>query len=174
MLRLVIALAVCATAPSAWAITKCTQNGSTWYQDNPCPAGAASTNMAGGSAPTFMSPEAAPAGYAPPVTTLSEPAAPLPAPPAHLPLQVLREEAQRCLDWYKKLKPELGAVALGDFTKDGRVVTISIPMQQSYVNAQTYAVVNTSSIKNASCEIYNNRLDDSWTRIHAKRGGWID
>ena len=77
------------------------------------------------------------------------------------------------MDWYRKLRPELTGVVTGDFTKEGRVVSIVIPIQQNYLNVYRVLVQNTG-YKTASCEIYNGKLDDGWTRIHAKRGGWID
>lgn len=77
-----------------------------------------------------------------------------------------------CLAWYQKemqLPPDTRYL---DFTKDQRVLTITIPVRASIVNP--FGIVTESTYnKQASCEINGGRLDDSWTRIHAKRGGWI-
>ena len=73
-----------------------------------------------------------------------------------------------CLAWYQKemqLPPDTRYL---DFTKDQRVLTITIPVRASIVNP--FGIVTESTYnKQAACEIHGGRLDDSWTRIHAKR-----
>lgn len=154
-------------SPGAYATTRCDEGGRTWYQDIPCPAGASTTFIP--SAPTLQAPLSSSGKV---IDLPQQPSAPLAPPPAHIPQSVYEQEARICLAWYQKemqLQPDTRYL---DFTKDQRVLTITIPVRASIVNP--FGIVTESTYnKQAACEIHGGRLDDSWTRIHAKRGGWI-
>lgn len=164
LLSLFVLLAI---SSGASAIMKCSNGSQTWYQDTPCAAGSVGTTFQ--SAP--MGAAAAQMGNGPLIAMPQEPAPPLPPPPSHIPAAVLEQEAQQCLAWYQKevlLPPDAQIL---NFTKDRRVLTISTSFMIDVLNywgGQSQSRIN----KQASCEIHNGRLDDSWTRIHAKRGGW--
>lgn len=168
MKKLLPLLVLLAISSHASAVMKCSNGAQTWYQDMPCPAGVSTSQVhvevTGGVAPLSGSGQV--------ITVPQEPSLPLPPPPSHIPLAVYEQEARLCLAWYQKemqLPPDTRYL---DFTKEQRVLTITLPVTifvQNYLDVPTQSMVN----KQASCEIHNGRLDDSWTRIHAQRGGWI-
>ena len=165
LLPFVLLASLCSLAS---AIQRCEGGGRVWYQDMACPAGSNGTSMAP-AAPLQSAPLS---GSGRVISLPQEPSQPLPAPSSHLPTAVYEREARMCLDWYKKemqLPPD--AMYL-DYTKDKRVVTITIPVRYSATNQWGIASEGSAN-KQASCEIHNDRLDDAWTRIHAKRGGWL-
>lgn len=166
-LLLPFALLTC-LSPLASAIQRCESGGRIWYQDTACPAGSSSASIA--PAPPLQNAPLSGSGHV--VSIPQEPSQPLPPPPNHLPASVYEHEARLCLDWYKKqMQLPLDTQYL-DYTKDKRVLTITIPVRFSTMN-QWGAFSEGTANKQASCEIHNNRLDDAWTRIHAQRGGWI-
>ena len=153
----------------ASAVMKCSgADGKTWYQDQPCLPGAASVQLQG----QGFYPAAPMQDSVQPITVFQEPARPLPPPPAHIPRPALEQEAQMCLAWYKREIQLPASTQYVEFTKEQRVLTITVPVSVISINAiggQSQSTTN----KQASCEIHGGRLDDGWTRIHAKRGGWI-
>lgn len=168
MKQILSILALLAISPAALAVNRCSDGSRIWYQDMACPAGTSSTFI----------PPAAPMTQAPLsgsgqiIAVPQEPAQALPPPPSHIPISVYEREAGLCLAWYQKqmqLPPETRYL---DITKDRRVLTITVPVTITgfkHLGIPFQNVVN----KQASCEIHNGQLDDSWTRIHAQRGGWI-
>lgn len=72
-------------------------------------------------------------------------------------------EADQCLEWYRpKLLDPRGAY-WREARRESRVITIRI-----------YHANDRGGYDNklASCEISGGRLDEDWTRIHARRDGW--
>lgn len=164
MMRSFIFLALLATfvAP-ALAINKCTGlDGKVSYQDGPCTGKGEMIEVRPSS--TLILPVATPAKI-PSVSEVPAPSA-LPSPAAQQSNPIkspLMLEADRCLSWYKpKLRDPAGAY-YSEFSKDGRVVTITAHATNGYGGYVT---------KQAACEFYNGRLDADWTKIHAKRHGW--
>lgn len=162
-------LALLTLSPTAFAVMKCSSGNQTWYQDGPCQSGMQSTQIYTPPAPMLSAPLAG-SGHI--VTLPQEPSAALPAPPAHIPTSVYEQEAKLCLNWYRREMQLPLETQYLDFTKDQRVLTITLPVRFSFANP--FGVVQEGTVnKQASCEIHGGRLDDAWTRIHAKRGGWI-
>jgi hypothetical protein len=156
----------CCLASPAWAIYRCTDaNGSTVYQDAPCtgPGVVIEVRPATGT----ISPP--PPHAEPPV---AQPAAPTPPPrepePAVAPVATktqLELDADQCLNWYRpRLRDPRGAYYTHP-TRDKRVVTIDLHATNGYGG---YVV------KAASCEILAGKLNEAWTREHARRGGWAE
>ncbi|MEF9947262.1 MAG: hypothetical protein RR800_02785 [Comamonas sp.] len=169
MKQLLSLLALLAISPGALAIMKCSNGTQTWYQDAPCQSGMQATEIQTAPAPILAAPLA---GSGQIVTLPQEPTRPLPPPPAHIPASVYEQEAKLCLAWYQKEMQLPPGTQYLDFTKEQRVLTITIPVRASIVNQ--FGIVNETTFnKKASCEIHNGKLDNDWTRIHAKRGGWI-
>ena len=77
-----------------------------------------------------------------------------------------------CLDWYKREIQLPASTQYVDFTKEQRVLTITLAVTVISINALGGQSLSTTNMR-ASCEIHNGRLDNGWTRIHAKRDGWI-
>lgn len=155
-------------APDAQAVMKCLSDGKTWYQDAPCPQGTTAKPMQLDPPPA----SSRPLRDAMPTEPATKPAS-APAPhQAVSPSSMLEEEARMCLDWYQKnagLPP--GATYLSA-TKDRRVVTLVIAAPVSMTN-HTGARVQGTTQTPASCEINGGKIDDGWTRTHARRGNWI-
>lgn len=84
----------------------------------------------------------------------------------------LEKEAEICFTWYKKHVPLENEASYLSFSKDGRVLTIVISIPFIFVNPMGAPIKSTKETP-ASCQFYNGRLDEGWTRIHAKRGNWI-
>lgn len=168
MKALLTLLMLAALSPIASAVLKCESGSRIWYQDTDCPPGSSSTTIA----PAAPLQNAPLSGSGHVISVPQEAARPLPAPSGHLPASVYEREARMCLDWYKKEMQLPAVTQVLDFTKDKRVLTITIPVRISvtnYLGGFSESTVN----KQASCEIHNGRLDDGWTRIHARRSGWI-
>lgn len=156
-----ITLSLLCTAASA--VNKCTlSNGAVVYQDAPCVSGKKETldlrpSSAWGSSPV------APAHPAED-TDRAEPApAPATAPPVAAKSQ-LEVEANACLSWYLPLLLDPLRTYYTNPRKDKRVLSIDIHTTNRYGGI---------SVKTASCEIDAGRLNETWTKTHAKRGGWI-
>lgn len=175
-------LAIAAASPGAWAVTKCVGQGKTWYQDVPCPEGTAATPLQLDARPAAASPaepEPADTGAAGPPTL---PAAQTPSTPAPEPAPLagavpavpspLDRDAQACLDWYRRHVPLASGASYLNASRQGRVVTIVVSLPVSVRNP-TGAQVQGTTQTPASCEIVNGRLDEGWTRTHARRGQWI-
>lgn len=168
MKQLLYGLALLAASPGASAIMKCSHGNQTWYQDAPCPAGSSATHIQG-AAPVQVAPLS---GSGQVVTVPQEPSRPLPPPSAHIPASVYEQEAKLCLAWYQKEMQLPPGTPYLDFTKEQRVLTITLAVRASVANP--FGIVHETTLnKQASCEIHGGRLDEGWTRIHAKRGGWI-
>ena len=154
----------------SYAVQRCESNGRIWYQDFACPAGSHSATIA----PAAPLQNAPLSGSGHVISIPQEPSKPLPPPSNHLPTSVYEREARLCLDWYKKqlqLPPDTQFL---DYTKDRRVLTITIPVRVSVFNHLGTALTESIVNKQASCEVHSGLLDDGWTRIHAQRGGWLD
>ncbi|MEX8194496.1 hypothetical protein [Comamonas guangdongensis] len=168
MKHLLYLLILAAFSPTASAVLRCSDGSRIWYQDTSCPVGSSSTPIV----PTAPSQSAPLSGSGRIISVPQEPSTPLAPPPKHLPESALEREAQMCLDWYKKelqLPPDTRYL---DFTKESRVLTINLPVRvvvSNYLGGTSENTVN----KQAACEIHGGRLDDGWTRIHARRGGWM-
>ena len=171
-------IALMLASTGSWAVTKCTEKGRTWYQDTPCSAGAINTQVEtytpqfNTNTPVLSQERLAPAAQK---NELHQPLTMQPPQQVQNASQVLEAEAQMCFLWYKKLPSDMiGEVgsSYSSASKEGRVVTIKIPVKTTFLNQFNIATESTVE-KSASCEIYNGRLDDGWTQIHAKRGGWI-
>ena len=161
--------ALLAISTSAPAVMKCSGgDGKTWYQDQPCLPGASAVQLQG----SGFYPPVYPQDSVQPIVVQPEPARPLPPPPAHIPMAVYEQEAAMCLAWYKKEIQLPTNTQYVDLTKDQRVLTITLPVPVISIDSLGIQRQSTTT-KQASCEIHNGRLDDGWTRIHAKRGGWI-
>lgn len=156
-------------SPLASAVQRCESGGRIWYQDTVCPAGSSGTTIA----PAAPLQNAPLSGSGHVISIPQEPSRPLPEPPNHLPASVYEREARLCLDWYKKQLQLPADTQYLNYTKDRRVLTITIPVRVSVVNHLGLAFNESTVNKQASCEIHNGQLDDGWTRIHAQRGGWI-
>jgi hypothetical protein len=147
----VVPIAACAQA------YRCTIDGKTVYQQAPCAQGAAGEVKA---APAGTAP--APQPKAPTALVAAEtPVAP--AQRAERGKSALEVEADQCLDWYRpRLRDPRGAYYSAP-SKEQRVLTIVIHATNGYGGFVT---------KRASCEMLNGRLDNDWTAIHARDGGW--
>ena len=162
--------AVCALAslallslPAA-AVNKCTgPGGQITFQDAPCvgKGEALTVRPASGRGPAPLVQHASPvAERAPP----NPPAAPAPvSAPAVASQTPLEREADMCLDWYKPLLRDPNGAYVKQVMKDKRVLSMDVHATNGYGG---YV------IKRASCEIHNGQLNESWTKNHARRGGW--
>lgn len=162
-------IAVTAVSP-AWAINKCTgPDGKVAFQDAPCTGSGKSETLnvkpASGrgslqeAAPVQVpskqpSPESA--ATAPPATQPTS----APTPVAKSPLDA---EAEMCLAWYRPLLRDPQGAYYTNVAKEKRVLSIDVHATNGYGG---YV------IKRGACEIYNGKLNDAWTKNHAKWGGW--
>jgi hypothetical protein len=159
-----IALASFATAP-AWAVNKCTgADGKVQFQDAPCMGKGevlvvkpASGRGPGAVASASVEPVAA---AAPPVAA-APPARPAPAGPP--PKSAMDLEADMCLAWYRPLLRDPVGAYYTNTAKSKRVFSMDLHATNGYGG---YV------IKRASCEIHNGKLNDAWTKNHAREGGW--
>lgn len=69
-----------------------------------------------------------------------------------------------CLAWYRPLLRDPQGAYHSNVSKAQRVVSVDIHATNGFGG---YVV------RRASCEIHNGKLNDSWTKIHARRAGWI-
>lgn len=156
----------------ATAVNKCTgPGGQITFQDTPC-AGkgeALTVRPASGQGPAPVVQQApAVAERAPPNPTNLPPAAPAPVPvpvpvPAVASQTPLEREADMCLAWYKPLLRDPNGAYVKQVAKEKRVLSMDVHATNGYGG---YV------IKRASCEIHNGQLNESWTKNHARRGGW--
>ena len=171
--RLIQAAAIAAMALAlspAWAINKCTQpDGSVAFQDAPCAGIGKSETLsvkpASGrgspqeAAPVPISPKQPNPGNGAPVP-LAVQAPPFPTPAAKSPLET---EAEMCLAWYRPLLRDPQGAYFTNIAKERRVLSLDVHATNGYGG---YV------IKRGACEIYNGKLNDAWTKNHAKWGGW--
>ena len=168
-----VALAVAGSSSGAWAVMKCTGHGKTWYQDAPCEAGSSGAELRLDAAPAV-------------------PAAPAVVPQA----PALEQEAQACLAWYQREEPRMLGSQYLSASKEKDVLTVeasvpyrvvTVPYQGNGVPYQGSGVVTPgvapagtgvatveTGLKRmaVSCEVRQGRIDEGWTRIHAKRVAW--
>ncbi len=76
----------------------------------------------------------------------------------------LESDGQTCMSWYSQFLADPWDARYRVVEVDGTVFSIDIHASNGYGGR---------SVMRASCEIKNGRLDQGWTKIHAKRGGWI-
>lgn len=166
--RIAAACAVAALAllslPAA-AVNKCTApDGTIAFQDAPC-AGkgeAITVRPASGRAPAPV------VQQAPTLAERTPPNSPPPPPPAVSAPTVasktpLEREAEMCLGWYRPFLRDPNGAYVKQVVKDKRVLSMDVHATNGYGG---YV------IKPASCEIHNGQLNESWTKNHARRGGW--
>lgn len=170
--------AIAGMSPGAWAVMKCVGNGKTWYQDAPCPEGTSATPLQLAAPPAAVSSTgtepvdkgAGPSTQPPPPSPSTRP--PESAPPAGAALSPLDADARTCLAWYGRHVPLASGASYLNASRQGRVVSIVISVPVSVRNPAGAKVQGTTQTP-ASCEIVNGRLDEGWTRTHARRGNWI-
>lgn len=157
-------------AAPAWAVNKCTgPDGKVSFQDAPCAGKGEKLEVrpAAGAAPIRPAGPVQPQA-AVPAAAASAPAAPQPqqlpqAAPAAPAKSALNTEADACLAWYKPLLRDPAGAYYTAPSKDRRVVTITVHATNGYGGYVT---------RTGNCEFMNGRLDNDWTKIHAKRAGW--
>lgn len=149
-------------AMPAWAVYKCTApNGSVVYQDAPCTGKGEEISLP----PALVSTPPAPrqdTAPAAPAHTDTPPPAPAPAPGVVAKTQ-LELDADHCLDWYKPLLRDPKTAYYSNPSRNNRVVSMDLHTTNGYGG---FVVLK------ASCEIYAGKLNESWTREHARRAGW--
>lgn len=75
----------------------------------------------------------------------------------------LDADADMCLAWYRpKLRDPMGAYHR-NAKRENRVVHITVHATNGYGGYTT---------KEAACEIHGGKLNEAWTKTHARRGGW--
>lgn len=153
---------LCSASPPVHAINKCSApNGQVIFQDAPCK---------GEGQPIVVRPASGPAQPAaprlpePPSTApeqrVATPAVPPQKPPAKSQLDL---DAERCLAWYRPLLRDPAGAYYSEPKRENRVVTITLHGTNGYGGYET---------KQAACEIHVGRLNESWTKTHARRLGW--
>jgi hypothetical protein len=147
----------------AWAVNKCTGSaGKVSYQDAPCTDKGEKIELQPNSGlvlPKGAQAKSSTAAVAPPASVLP-PSMALPQNPVK---SALEQEADACMGWYKPKLRDPASAYYTDRSKEGRVVSILIHGTNGYGGY---------TLKEATCEIHNGRLDADWTKIHAKRSGW--
>lgn len=168
MKRAAILLACALVAGPGWAINKCTgADGKIAFQDAPCAGKGEKIEVHPASGPAQPAQPAAPTAPAPPVA----PAAPAPgvapapvaAPPAAAAKSPLDREAELCLAWYRPLLRDPAGAYYTEPSKEGRVVSMTVHATNGFGGYVT---------RRAACEILQGKLNETWTKIHAERGGW--
>ena len=153
------------TAAPVHAVNKCTgPDGKFAFQDAPCSGAgeAISIKPASGNAPvapapkTTVPPPAAPPTPVPVVTPSAAPAAPSKK-------SQLDVDAEVCLAWYKPLLRDPKGAYFSNAKRENRVVSLDLHGTNGYGG---YV------IKEAACEIHGGKLNEAWTKTHAKRRGW--
>lgn len=69
-----------------------------------------------------------------------------------------------CMAWYKPFLRDPRDAYFTNVGKDKRVLSMDLHATNGYGG---YV------IKAAVCEIYNGKLNEAWTKTHAKRAGWL-
>ena len=154
----------------AWAVNKCQVDGRVVYQELPCPGKGEAMTIR-----QIAGPPPAPEVGPPPPPPSQDGVKPLeqaPLPAAQVPAaardsapqkSILEREAEMCLAWYRHLLRDPKGAYYTAPMKEQRVIHLDIHATNGYGG---YIV------KRAACEIYNGRLDDGWTKIHAKARNW--
>ena len=158
--------AIAALCNPAWAINKCTIDGQVVFQDAACPGKGETLVVRPASGRGAATQVAAPAEPQPPATEATQPTMPPPpsAPAAQGPTRSpLEVEADMCLAWYRPLLRDPRGAYYSNISKEKRVFSMDLHATNGYGG---YV------IKRAACEIYNGKLNDAWTKNHAKWGGW--
>jgi hypothetical protein len=149
---------------AAWAVNKCSIDGKTVFQDAPCP-GKGETMVvrpASGRGTGAATPALAPA----PIHSAAAPALAVPAAPpaAAAAKSALELEADMCLAWYRPLLRDPKGAYYTNMVKEKRVFSMDLHATNGFGG---YV------IKRAACEIHNGKLNEAWTKIHAKRDAWM-
>lgn len=156
-------LAVGLAATPAFAVYKCTApNGSVVYQDAPCTGKGEEIALP----PALVSTPPAPrhdTAHPAPAPGEAPPPAPPPAAPAGVAKTQLELDADQCLDWYKPLLRDPKTAYYSNPSRNKRVVSLDLHTTNGYGG---FVVLK------ASCEIYAGKLNETWTKEHARRGGW--
>jgi hypothetical protein len=102
----------------------------------------------------------------------------------------MEQEAQACLAWYQREEPRMLGSQFLSASKEKDVVTVeaSVPYRVVTVPYQGNGVVDPAAapvlgagaatvetgVKRVAvaCEMRLGRIDEGWTRIHAKRVNW--
>lgn len=164
-LTLACALALACTGASA-QIFKCPDaNGRTVFQQAPCAGGTSfDVRPASGSAPARPKPVAAPAGEKPAPIAKAPPAPATRAPAPVAQKSELDRDADLCFEWYRPMLRDPRSAYYTEPKRDKRVVSINVHGTNLYGG-----IVE----QDAACEILDGRLNESWTKIHAERRGWL-
>ena len=165
-IRTLIAASLLATTP-VWAINKCTStDGKVVFQDAPCAGSGVKIEVrpaSGAARPTQPAGPTAPASPTTPGTpTPGGALAPLAAPPAAA-KSSLDREADLCLAWYRPLLRDPAGAYYTEPSKEARVVSMTVHATNGFGGYVT---------RRAACEIHQGKLNETWTKIHADRGGW--
>lgn len=170
MKTLILACALVSLGTPSWAVNKCTgPDGKVSFQDAPCAGKGEKLDVrpAAGDAPTktgvITQPQAAVPAAPASAPTTPQAAQPPQVPPPAPAKSALVTEADACLAWYKPLLRDPAGAYYTAPSKDRRVVTITVHATNGYGGYVT---------RTGNCEFMNGRLDNDWTRIHAKRAGW--
>lgn len=159
---------MCVAVSPAWAINKCTIDGRVVYQDADCPGKGETLTVrpASGRGGAAQAPSTAPVqdpganANAASQSPQAQTPAPTSAPAARSPLEV---EADMCMAWYRPLLRDPKGAYYTNLSKEKRVFSMDVHATNGYGG---YVV------KRASCEIHNGKLNEAWTKNHAKWGGW--
>jgi hypothetical protein len=171
-ISLLLVAAFASSVAHAQQLYKCEVAGRVEYRQQPCDNSAKSETVRVRTAPA-PNPATRPAATAsstgaptsPPQNAPlpSQPAAPAAQPPAQQAKSPIEYMADACLDWYRPhLRDPRGAYHR-EPTLDKGVLTITIYA----TNGHGGYVQDTGR-----CEFKSGRIDDGWTKIHAKRLNW--
>ena len=164
----IVFLSAALLAAPAWAVHKCTgTDGKVTFQDAPCVGKGEKMDVRPASGPTRAVVNAAPTQTPPAPPVSAQAALPAlavqPAPAAAATHSPLAREADMCLAWHRPLLRDPAGAYYTEPTKEDRVLSITVHETNGYGGYVT---------SRAACEIYLGKLNESWTKIHAKRGGW--
>ncbi|MCZ8254520.1 MAG: hypothetical protein O9327_02410 [Polaromonas sp.] len=175
---IVFAAITAPVAVQAQQLYKCEVGGRVEFRQAPCEASAKSESIkvrpapAPTQAPTPRpDPSASAPSYKPTPSAQIAPNAPLPSQPAAptaLPTtQQIKSPTERmadtCLEWYRPLLRDPRGAYHRDATYDKGVLTLTIYATNGYGGYVQ---------EQGRCEFKAGKLDDGWTKIHAKRLNW--
>lgn len=148
-------------------VYRCDVGGRTTYQSMPCDATASAgrtVNVTPANTARSVPPVSAPM----PSASVPAPAparSPDPAIPAGPPPKSgLQRMAEQCLEWYRPMLRDPAGAYYRDAEYSGTVLSITVYGTNGFGGYVS---------KPAACEIKGGTLDEGWTKIHAKRRGWI-
>lgn len=157
-------LAIAAASPQAQQVHKCTVEGKSVYQQEPCAPGAVGSQVrvfsGGETAPAALKAPESPARSEAPRSNGPAPQVAAATAPRKSPLD---READMCLDWYRAMLRDPRSAYYVEPSKDGRVLSMYIKATNGFGGYVT---------KLAKCEIKDGVIDNDWTRIHANRNQW--